>query len=94
MAKDKVINKVIYSEYDGKYDERIVERLVASPRDIEVEEMREFLYGYTFTENYAKGEFPDEMSMDYWCDDYDMAVIGLNLDLCICLMERTCRHHF
>lgn len=80
MAKDKVINKVIYSEYDGKYDERIVERLVASPRDIEVEEMREFLYGYTFTENYAKGEFPDEMSMDYWRDDYDMAEENLNLN--------------
>ena len=27
--------------------------------------MREYLYRYTFTEDYAKGEFPDEMSMDY-----------------------------
>ena len=30
--------------------------------------MREYLYGYTFTADYARGKYPDEMSMDYWRD--------------------------
>ena len=58
--------KVNYSEYEGKYDESIKERLEKNPESIDVETMRENLYGYTFTKEYAKGEIPDELSMDYW----------------------------
>lgn len=60
------MKKVNYSEYEGKYDERIKERLEKDPGSIGVETMRENLYGYTFTKAYAKGEIPDEFSMDYW----------------------------
>jgi len=28
--------------------------------------MRGLIYGYTFTEDYAKGIIPDTLSMDYW----------------------------
>jgi hypothetical protein len=61
-----MMKKVNYSEYEGKYDESIKERLEKDPEIVDVETMRAFLYGYTFTKEYAKGEIPDEFSMDYW----------------------------
>ena len=60
------MKKVNYSEYEGKYDECIKERLEKDPESVDVEMMRENLYGYTFTKAYAEGEIPDEFSMDYW----------------------------
>lgn len=32
----------------------------------DMETMRGLIYGYTFTEDYAKGIIPDAFSMDYW----------------------------
>ena len=32
----------------------------------DIETMRGLIYGYTFTEDYAKGIIPDAFSMDYW----------------------------
>jgi hypothetical protein len=61
-----MMKKVNYSEYEGKYDESIKERLEKDPESVDVETMRAFLYGYTFTKEYAKGEIPDEFSMDCW----------------------------
>ena len=61
-----MMKKVNYSEYDGKYDESIKERLEKNPESVDVETMRANLYGYTFTKEYTKGEIPDELSMDYW----------------------------
>ena len=58
--------KVDYSDYKDKYDESIKAKLATSPESIDIETMRENLYGYTFTEDYAKGVIPDELSMDYW----------------------------
>ena len=60
------IKKVDYSDYKDKYDESIKAKLATSPESIDIETMRENLYGYTFTEDYAKGVIPDEFSMDYW----------------------------
>ena len=60
------MKKVIYSEYKGKYDEHIKEKMAKAPESIDVETMRANLYGYTFTKEYADGEIPDELSMDYW----------------------------
>lgn len=60
------MKKVNYSEYEGKYDESIKERMENDPESIDVEMMRENLYGYTFTKGYADGKIPDELSMDYW----------------------------
>ena len=41
--------------------------------------MREYLYRYTFTEDYAKGEFTDEMSMDY-SRDSDRGICDFEAD--------------
>ena len=84
MIKDmdipKMIKKVDYSEYEGRYDESVNDVLTTSPDNLSVESMREYLYGYTFTEDYAKGEFPDEMSMDYWRDS-DKGICDFEVDL-------------
>ena len=61
-----MMKKVNFSEYEEKYDERIKKRLEKDPGSVDVETMRENLYGYTFTKAYADGEIPDEFSMDYW----------------------------
>ena len=63
---EKTFKKVNYSEYEGKYDEGFKERMEKEPESIDIETMRANLYGYTFTKEYADGEIPDELSMDYW----------------------------
>ena len=63
---EKQFNKVNYSEYEGKYDEHLKEKMAKEPESIDIETMRANLYGYTFTKEYADGEIPDELSMDYW----------------------------
>ena len=63
---EKTFKIVNYSEYEGKYDEQIKEKMAKEPESIDIETMRANLYGYTFTKEYADGEIPDEFSMDYW----------------------------
>ena len=63
---EKTFKKVNYSEYEGKYDEHRKEKMAKEPESIDIETMRANLYGYTFTKEYADGEIPDELSMDYW----------------------------
>ena len=62
----KVLKKVNYSEYEGKYNKSIKERLDKDPENVDVEMMRANLYGYTYTKEYAVGKIPNEFSMDYW----------------------------
>ena len=71
--------KVDFSEYDGKYDETVSEKLAVSPDSLSIETLRAYLYGYTFTECYAKGKIPDEMSMDYW-EESDNAICDYFVD--------------
>ena len=63
---EKQFNKVKYSEYEGKYNEHLKEKMAKEPESIDIKTMRANLYGYTFTKEYADGEIPDEFSMDYW----------------------------
>ena len=73
--------KVIYSEYEGKYDESIKERLEKDPGSVDVEMMRANLYGYTYTKEYADGDIPDELSMDYWEERHEeMELDNLNFE--------------
>ena len=75
------MKKVIYSEYEGKYDESIKERLEKDPGSVDVEMMRANLYGYTYTKDYADGEIADELSMDYWEEHHEeMELDNLNFE--------------
>lgn len=49
----KVKKKVNYSEYKGKYNKSIKERLEKAPERVDVETLRAYLYGYTYTKEYA-----------------------------------------
>ena len=51
----KVKKKVNYSEYEGKYNKSIKERLEKAPERVDVETLRAYLYGYTYTKEYAAG---------------------------------------
>ena len=64
--EDMDFKKVNYSEYKGKYDESIKEKMETTPESIDIETMRANFYGYTFTDDYAEGIIADELSMDYW----------------------------
>ena len=76
-----MMKKVIYSEYEGKYDESIKERLEKDQGSVNVETMRENLYGYTYTKEYADGDIPDELSMDYWEERHEeMELDNLNFE--------------
>ena len=66
--------KVNYAEYESKYDQRIIDKMAATPKEIGVDAMRACLYGYTFTEDYARMRVPDELSMDYWRDSNEETV--------------------
>lgn len=71
MKKNESFKKVIFSEYEGKYDSRIIELLRENPKSIDVETMRGCLYGFTFTPEYQAMKYPDELTMDYWSDRSD-----------------------
>ena len=87
---EKQFNKVNYSEYEGKYDEHMKERMAKEPESIDIETMRANLYGYTFTKQYADGVIPDELSMDYW-EEYhfenDLIDEPIEIDLDSMLLE-------
>ena len=87
---EKQFNKVNYSEYEGKYDEQIKEKMANAPKSINIETMRANLYGYTFTKQYADGVIPDELSMDYW-EEYhfenDLIDEPIEIDLDSMLLE-------
>ena len=79
----KVKKKVNYSEYEGKYNKSIKERLEKTPERVDVETLRAYLYGYTYTKEYAAGEIPDEFSMDYWEERHEeIGLENLNFEDC------------
>ena len=58
----KEFNKIAYTEYKDRYDESVTQKLHSSPDEIDVETMRAYMYGYTFTDKYAKGIFLNRVS--------------------------------
>ena len=73
------MKKVNYSDYKNKYDESIKTQLETSPESIDVEMMRENLYGYTYTKEYAERTILNELSMDYW-EEYHLENDDLDFD--------------
>ena len=71
MKTDKKdFQKVDYQVYKGKYNEDTCVRLLEHPDETSIENLREQMYGYTYTQDYARGIYPDALSMDYWSDAY------------------------
>ena len=65
--------KVNYQEYEHAFSSDLLKKFVEGQlHDFDTETMRSLIYGYTFTEDYAKGIIPDALSIEYWDqkDDY------------------------
>ena len=59
--------KVNYQDYEHAFNSYLLKKFVEGQlRDFDTETMRGLIYGYTFTEDYAKGIIPDELSAEYW----------------------------
>ena len=61
--------KVKYSDYVQGFSDDLLKKFEEGHRklnEFDTETMRGLIYGYTFTEDYAKGIIPDSFSMDYW----------------------------
>ena len=59
--------KVNYQDYENAFNNYWLKKFVEGQlRDFDTETMRGLVYGYTFTEDYAKGIIPDVLSAEYW----------------------------
>ena len=59
--------KLNYEDYEHAFNSYWLNKFVEGQlRDFDTETMRGLVYGYTFTEDYAKGIIPDELSIEYW----------------------------
>lgn len=59
--------KVNYQDYEQAFNSYWLKKFEEGQlRDFDTETIRGLVYGYTFTEDYAKGIIPDELSVDYW----------------------------
>ena len=59
--------KVNYQDYEHAFNSYWLKKFVEGQlRDFNTETMRGLVYGYTFTEDYAKGIIPDALSAEYW----------------------------
>ena len=59
--------KLNYQDYEHAFNSYWLNKFVEGQlRDFDTETMRGLVYGYTFTEDYAKGIIPDVLSVNYW----------------------------
>lgn len=66
--------KVNFSEYEHSFSADLLKEFEEGGRmlrEFDTEMVRGLIYGYTFTEDYAKGLIPDTLSMDYWLEKDD-----------------------
>lgn len=62
-----MIHKVNFEEYAHSFSqEKLEDFRHGRLSQIHMGTMRELLYGYTFTPEYASGEIDDALSVDYW----------------------------
>ena len=59
--------KLNYPDHKNTFSPKLLKDFAEGRLDgFDMETMRGLVYGYTFTEDYAKGIIPDTFSMDYW----------------------------
>ncbi len=61
--------KVKYYKYVQGFSNDLLKKFEEGWRNLnefDTETMRGLIYGYTYTEDYAKGIIPDSLNMDYW----------------------------
>lgn len=73
--------KLNYLDYEHSFSSELLKSFEESRLNgFDIETMRGLIYGYTFTEDYAKGVIPKSFSMDYWASRHDCAQEQLIFD--------------
>ncbi len=63
--------KLNYLDYEHSFSPKLLNDFEEGRLDgFDIETMRGLIYGYTFTEDYAKGIIPDAFSMDFWASKH------------------------
>ncbi|MBR5080833.1 MAG: DUF4919 domain-containing protein [Bacteroidales bacterium] len=63
--------KLNYLDYEHSFSPKLLNDFEEGQLDgFDTEAMRGLIYGYTFTEDYAKGVIPKSFSMDYWASKH------------------------
>ena len=64
-------HKIDYLEYEHAFSYELLKDFEEGRLEgFDIEIMRGLIYGYTFTEDYAKGIIPKSFSMDYWASKH------------------------
>jgi len=66
MESSNNFTPVDYKQYDTTFNAALLNEWRKGKRELNKETLRALMYGYTFTESYAKGKIDDALSMDYW----------------------------
>ena len=61
--------KVDFNQYKDAYDKDVILAWKGKKLELDVETLRALMYGFTFTKDYAEGDFEESLFMDYWRDD-------------------------
>lgn len=74
-------HKIDYLEYEHAFSYELLKDFEEGRLEgFDIEIMRGLIYGYTFTEDYAKGIIPKSFSMDYWASKHKCPQEQLILD--------------
>lgn len=92
FVKTDYPRKVNFQEYDHSFSYDLLRDFEEGRLDgFDMETMRGLIFGYTFTEDYAKGIIPKTFSMDFWANKEDVAPLNENEDHffhCRCAQEQ------
>lgn len=65
--------KLNFAEYEHSFSYELLKDFEEGRFDgFDTETMRGLIYGYTFTDDYAKGVVPETFSMEYWASKKDV----------------------
>ncbi len=59
-----------YTNFRQSYDANLINSWKKDETEMSVDTLRGLLYGFTFTQDYAKGDIEDALFMDYWRDKH------------------------
>ena len=68
MALNNTFTKVDFNQYRDTYDKDVIQTWKCGQQELDVETLRAFMYGFTFTQDYAEGNLEDSFFMDFWRD--------------------------
>ena len=68
MELNNTFTKVDFNQYRDAYDKDFIQAWKSGQQELDVETLRAFMYGFTFTQDYAEGNLEDSFFMDFWRD--------------------------